>query len=180
MNNATAPADLIDAAASFADDEALDRAMSEVDDLVGHEASSTAEVVHNLLASLAYLLTAARRDAHALPAALSIYKLAAATLATWRLDLHAECWADVVWSAEVEAAFEADQRRHQLRADLIEAAAGVDGATYRAATLAALGRGPRPARARLRRPSGGGPAVAGRPGLTPTTPIPETPTDAHA
>lgn len=137
MNNATAHADLTDTAASFADDEALNRALCEVDNLVGHEASSTAEVVHNLLASLAYLLTAARRDARALPAALDIYKLAAATLATWRLDLHAECWADVVWSAEVEACFEADQRRHQLRADLIEAAAGVDGATYRAATLAA-------------------------------------------
>ena len=95
MTNRTASAaDLIDAAASFADDEALSRALCEVDDLVGHEASSTAEVVHNLLASLAYLLTAARRDARALPAALSIYKLAAATLATWRLDLHAECWAD--------------------------------------------------------------------------------------
>lgn len=119
MTNRTASAaDRIDTAASFADDEALNRALCEVDDLVGHEASSTAEVVHNLLASLAY-------------------KLAAATLATWRLDLHAECWADVVWSAEVEACFEADQRRHQLRADLIEAAAGVDGATYRAATLAA-------------------------------------------
>lgn len=137
MNNAAAAPAVADTAASFADDEALDRALCEVDDLMGHEASSTAEVAHNLLASVAYLLTVARRDARALPEALSVYKLASSTIHAWRVDLGAECWASVQWSPEVDAACEAADRLSLLRASLIEAAAGVDGVTYRAATLAA-------------------------------------------
>lgn len=130
MNNAASAADLIDTAASLAEDEALSRALSEVDDLAGHAAEGPAEVSGNLLAALAYLLTVARGEARALGECAAIYERASAVVWAWRLDLGAESWADAPWSPEVEACCECADRLHTLRAALLDASAGRDGAVY--------------------------------------------------
>ncbi len=139
---AAAPADLTAPAASLAEDNDLAHALCCVDDLLGAgpAAEGPAEVVGNLLASLAYLLraTACSRSRASLTECAAVYERAAKCLSDWRVAAGCQDWAAVDFrQAEVVACIECDDRLHTLKAKLLEASAGVDGGVYRRVLRAA-------------------------------------------